>query len=63
MVAFSLTYPPGCAAPILYSAIRGPRANCEAAARQMARIDLFGPMHKNRQRSTRKRKDRKRRSQ
>ncbi|MBM4016751.1 MAG: signal recognition particle protein [Planctomycetes bacterium] len=33
-----------------------------AAARQMASIDLFGPMHKKRQRSARKRKDRKRRS-
>ena len=33
-----------------------------AAAQQMAQINLFGPMHRKRQRSTRKRKDRKRRS-
>jgi len=33
-----------------------------AAQQQMAQINLFGPMHRKRQRSTRKRKDRKRRS-
>jgi len=33
-----------------------------AAREQMAKIDLFGPMHRKRQRSARKRKDRKRRS-
>jgi len=33
-----------------------------AAKEQMAKIDLFGPMHKKRQRSARKKKDRKRRS-
>ena len=34
----------------------------KAAAQQMAKIDLFGPMHKKRQRSARKKKDRKKRS-
>jgi signal recognition particle subunit SRP54 len=33
-----------------------------AAREQMAKIDLFGPMHRKRQRSARKKKDRKRRS-
>jgi signal recognition particle subunit SRP54 len=33
-----------------------------AAQREMAQINLFGPMHRKRQRSARKRKDRKRRS-
>ena len=40
-------------------AFKGGRA---AAAQQMAQINLFGPMHKKRQRSARKKKDRKRRS-